>query len=98
MEFVWFMVSAAWKILLIIFGFKAFKWILGDGKSVIKEMLHTIGSGIKAGCALLQIKLSLLTKKEETHDSIEVDGTSVRYLTQKEFEDIIREKNSFKPD
>lgn len=73
MQFVLWMAELAWKLLLVGFGFWLFKWILGDGKVVIRTMVKTLALGIKAGCKLLQIKLEEKTKKKEPEDSEDSD-------------------------
>lgn len=69
MQFVLWMAELAWKLLLVGFGFWLFKWILGDGKVVIRTLVKTLALGIKAGCKLLQIKLEEKTKKKEPDSS-----------------------------
>ena len=69
MQFVLWMAELAWKLLLVGFGFWLFKWILGDGKVVIRTLVKTLALGIKAGCKLLQIKLEEKTKKKEPENS-----------------------------
>lgn len=69
MQFVLWMAELAWKLLLGGFGFWLFKWILGDGKVVIRTLVKTLALGIKAGCKLLQIKLEEKTKKKEPENS-----------------------------
>ena len=69
MQFVLWMAELAWRLLLVGFGFWLFKWILGDGKVVIRTLVKTLALGIKAGCKLLQIKLEEKTKKKEPENS-----------------------------
>lgn len=73
MQFVLWMVKLAGDILIIGFGFWLFKWILGDGKNVIRTIVKTLALGIKAGCKLLQIKLEEKTKKNEPENSEDSD-------------------------
>ena len=73
MQFVLWMANLAWKLLLISFGIWLFKWILKDGKTVIRTMVKTLALGIKAGCKLLQIKLEEKTKKNEPENSEDSD-------------------------
>lgn len=84
MQFVLWMVKLAGDILIIGFGFWLFKWILGDGKNVIRAMVKTIALGIKAGCKLLQIKLEEKTKKEEPEDSEDSDAPTLKPVKEGE--------------
>ena len=65
MEFILFMMGFAWKLLLIGFGFWAFKWVLGDGKDVIRTIASTIGIYIQTACLKMRKKLLLKLEKEK---------------------------------
>ena len=73
MGFIMFMGNAALTILSIAFGFFVFKWILGDGKDLIKEIVHTIGVGILTGCIILRKKIVTRLQKEEEAPLLEED-------------------------
>lgn len=63
MEFILFMMGLAWKILLICLGFKAFKWMLGDGKDYVRALASIIGIKLQTAC--LRLRKKLLNELEE---------------------------------
>ena len=92
MEAMLWMLNLAWKILLLIIGWKTLKYITKNGGETFQEVLNTTGMAIRAGCAILRRKvLQKLSKgtveKTETQtedqaldeksDAVKVEATVV---------------------
>lgn len=98
MQFVWFMVNIAWKILLVGFGFWVFRWILGDGKETLKMIFQTIVTSLQTGCILLKMKLS--QKKEKSPELIigDIDDSfdpKLTLMTYEEWQERMRNHQKF---
>ena len=84
MEFIGWMLSIAWKILAVYWGFMLFKKLIIDGRELPRDILTTMGLGIQAGCLFLRRKLAAKIRGEELpeeaptsefKDDIPVDGS-----------------------
>ena len=79
MEAMLWMLNLAWKILLLIIGWKTMRYITKNGGETFQEVLNTTGIAIRAGCAILRRKvlqkLSKGTVKDEDPTEVKVEAT-----------------------
>lgn len=67
----------AWRTALLCAGFICIKQIVRNGGGTLKEILETLGLGIRAGCIELRRKLVEHLKKEEVIEE-DPNGPEVR--------------------
>ena len=73
LEFVSFMLNVGWKTLGIVFGWLLLKYIIRNGTGTIREVLDTIGIGIKAACLAIRKKIREKLLKEEDKEEPAVE-------------------------
>lgn len=90
MDAMLWLLNIAWKVMLLIIGWKTVRYIARNGGGAFQDVLNTIGMLLKAGCALLREKalkkLSTARKQEtqtenqasdEKSDAVKVEATVV---------------------
>ena len=65
LAFMELMLNIGWKTLGIVFGWLLLKYIIRNGTGTIKEVLETVGIGIKAGCLAVRKKIREHLLKDE---------------------------------
>jgi hypothetical protein len=72
MEFIFWTLNIAWKVLGLCIGWMLFRYILKNGSGTFRDILDTITIGIKAmGHAIRKKMLNYLKKESEAEDQEE---------------------------
>lgn len=90
MDALLWLLNIAWKLMLLIIGWKTIRYVTKNCGGTFQEVLNTIGLCLKAGCTILRDKalkrLSTARKQEtqtenqaldEKSDAVKVEATVV---------------------
>lgn len=64
LEFMMFMLDISWKILGVVFGFILLKYVIKNGTGAFRDIIETIGIGVRAMSTAIKRKLLNYLKKE----------------------------------
>ena len=89
MDILLYALNIAWKVTILCIGWTLFKYVVKNGSGTFKDLLDTIGIGLKTFGHWFRMKcLNYLKREQEAKDD-------VREMTKEEFERKMSDHETF---